>query len=427
MVGKLFWLFVGSVVYTYFGYPVLLTLLARFRSKPRSFNRPAVAPLVTLLITAHNEEMVIAEKLENSLALNYPANRLQILVAADGSNDRTVDIVRSYRDRGVELSYSPPRRGKMAAINRAMSQVRGEIVIFSDANNHYNVNALMELTAPFSDRRVGAVSGAKSIVKGDGLLGESERLYWRYESFIKKQESKLGCCTGVTGEILAIRRDLFEFPPDGIINDDFYLAMRLVQQGYDVIYAPEARSIERISISAQDEIARRSRIIAGRYQAMALAHQLLPLRRPLIVWQILSHKFFRPLVPLAMLGALITNSMAIIWPRDEARFSIGRLGPPFNWVMLVLQTIFYGLAFASRYTERSSRFGKLLYLPTFLVNSNFAALIGLYRFATKGQSTTWQRIRRREALLPILITTAQVQVEPKEVVLNGGVLANEGQ
>jgi cellulose synthase/poly-beta-1,6-N-acetylglucosamine synthase-like glycosyltransferase len=296
-----------------------------------------------------------------------------------------------------------------------MDRVRGEIIIFSDANNHYNPNALWELVAPFADPRVGAVSGAKSIVNGDGVLGESEGLYWRYESYIKERETALGCCTGVAGEVLAIRRDLFEFPPDGIINDDFYMAMRLVRRGYDVVYAPEARSTERISPSAQDEIARRARIIAGRYQAISLAHRLLPLGRPMIVWQIVSHKFLRPLVPLAMVGAMITNIMALFWLNGKSWNRLVNLAPPFNWVMLVLQGVFYGLALVGRYTKQPGKYGKFLYLPTFLVNSNLAAVIGLYRFITGRQSTLWQRVPRREELRPIQPTL--VQAQPEKVVV----------
>lgn len=394
MIATLFWWCVSAILYTYLGYPALLTLLARLRPKPPQY--APTTPPVTLLIAAYNEETVIAQKLENSLALDYPRDKLQILVAADGSSDHTPDLVRGYAHRGVELSYSPPRRGKMAAINRAMTQARGEIVVFSDANNLYEPAVLAELVPPFTNPRVGAVTGAKSILSGDGALGESEGLYWRYESFIKKQETRLGCCTGVAGEILAIRRNLFELPPDNIINDDFYLAMSLIKRGYRVVYAPQARSWERVSLSAQDEVARRARIVAGRYQAIALAPQLLPWQRPLVVWQVLSHKFLRPLVPLAMMGALLANLLTVFWPDRSRRNNLFHLTPPFNGLMLLLQLLFYGLAWLGNSIERRGKLGKLLYLPTFLVNSNLAALIGLYRSLTGGQTSLWQRVRRRE-------------------------------
>jgi len=398
----LFWLFVGLVFYTYVGYPLALTVLARLRPKQGEY--PPHLPSVTLLIAAYNEELTIGAKLENSLALDYPSDKLQILIAVDGSNDRTHEIVDRYAAQGVELSYSPARGGKMAAINRAMLQARGEIIVFSDANNMYQANTVRELVNPFVDQTVGAVSGAKRIVKGDGALADSEGFYWRYESFIKKQETRLGCCTGVAGEILAIRRDLFEPAPDNVINDDFFMTIQLIKRGHRVVYAPQARSSERVSASAQDEVTRRARIIAGRYQVMGMAHKLLPWRRPLVAWQIVSHKFLRPLVPLGMIGALLTTILAILFPALAVNRPLPFLSAAAGWmILLLLQLAFYGLAWLGDRKERDGRLGKLLYLPTFLVASNIAALIGLQRYLTKQQTTMWQRVRRRD--LPHVETT----------------------
>jgi cellulose synthase/poly-beta-1,6-N-acetylglucosamine synthase-like glycosyltransferase len=396
MIASLFWLSVTSIVYAYVGYPLILAILARTRLDKQGDS--GVTPFVTLLIAAYNEEATIAEKLENSLALDYPRHRLQILVAADGSDDRTVDIVRSYAGRGVELSYSGPRRGKMAAINRAMDQVIGDVVLFSDANNLYEPNAVREIVKPFADPQVGAVSGAKIIIQGDGALGESEGLYWKYESFIKQQETRLGSCVGVAGEVLAVRHGLFEAPPNYIINDDFYVAMRVIQRDYRVVYTPQARSYERVSPSAQDEMDRRARIVAGRYQALALAYRLLPLRRPIIAWQVISHKFLRPLVPLAMVGALITNVIAVFDPAPPAVPSLSHLTPPFGWLLLLAQVVFYGLAWVGGHIAQRS---KLFYLPTFLLNSNLAAVMGLVRFLTRQQTSLWQRVPRRRLQRPL--------------------------
>jgi cellulose synthase/poly-beta-1,6-N-acetylglucosamine synthase-like glycosyltransferase len=283
----------------------------------------------------------------------------------------------------VVLNYEPARRGKMAAINRAMPRATGDIVIFSDANNFYEAEALRELVKPFADASVGAASGAKVIAKGDGLLGESEGLYWRYESFIKEKETAVHSTVGVAGEMLAIRRRLFEPPPDDMINDDFYIAVRLLQQGYRVVYVPEARSVERISPTAQDERARRTRIVAGRYQAIWRGRELLPWKRPLLVWQIVSHKFLRPLVPLAMLAALGAN-LLLAWRIRPARR------------LLLLQMGFYGTAVLGSYRHPGGKLGKLLYLPTYLVHSNLAALLGLGRFLAGKQTTRWQRVPRRQ-------------------------------
>lgn len=398
MIGRLFWACVGGVAYTYAGYPLLVSLLARLRPRPAAL-APA-EPSVTLLIAAYNEQAVIGAKLANSLALEYPRAKLQIVVAADGSDDNTPAIVGGFAEQGVELSYSPPRRGKMAAINRALALAHGEIVVFSDANNSYAPDALRQLVAPFADASIGAVSGAKVIARGDGALGDSEGLYWRYEAFIKKQETRLGCCTGVAGEIFAIRRELYEPPPDSIINDDFWIAARLIRRGHRVVYAGAARSTEHVSATAGDEAARRSRIVAGRFQAIANAHKLLPPRRPLVAWQIVSHKFLRPLVPLAMLGALVCNLLAVARPARAGQRGIARLAPPTNWIMLLLQAAFYAAALLGGRIAPRGRAGKLLYVATFLVNSNAAALVGLVRFVSGRQTTLWRRAERRPMALP---------------------------
>jgi len=394
MIGLLFWLSVLFILYVYLGYPLILVGLARLRQKPVDY--PVYLPNVTILIAAHNEQAVIASKLENTLALDYPLENLQIIVAADGSEDRTAEVVKSFEPRGVELAYQPERRGKMAAINRAMSRVRHELVLFSDANNLYARETLRELVKPFSDPRVGGVSGSKNILgSGDGLT-KADGLYWRYESYIKDQETRLGSCTGVSGEILAVRHNLYQPPPDGAINDDFFIALGILRQGYRLVYEPKARSFEPSSLSEADESVRRSRIVAGRYQAMGMSLQLLPWKNPLLVWQIISHKFMRPLVPFAMILAFITNLLAFLWQPASLDHKILFLSPPYPLILLLLQCMFYFLAWMGNRLKDRGLIGKLLYVPTFLVNSNLSALRGLTSFLTGGQTVLWQRVGRGE-------------------------------
>lgn len=380
----LFWLSVGSILYTYFGYPILITLLARLRP-PLRFDEPKEnLPMVTLLIAAYNEELAIEEKIQNSLNLDYPKDRLQILIVNDGSSDRTRDILDAYAGRGVEVFHQPQRGGKMAAINRGIADARGDIILFSDANNTYHPDTVKKIIAPFSDPHIGAVSGAKVIEKGDGSLGESEGLYWKYESYIKKQESRLGSCTSATGEILAIRKGKYVAPPQGIINDDFYTAMQVVRQGDRLVYAPDAKSSERVSPTPQDEIKRRSRINAGRYQSFALAKHTLPINNPLLMWQIFSHKFLRLMLPFLMIAAALTNLVIVLLASNN-----------FWLILLVGQAIFYGLALIGDRLPKKSKLGRLLYLPAFLTNSNMASLQGFVRFLRGGQLHLWERIDRR--------------------------------
>jgi biofilm PGA synthesis N-glycosyltransferase PgaC len=396
MIAPLFWLSVLFILYVYLGYPLVLTLLARLW--PKQVEYPSHLPKVTLLIAAHNEQDVIASKLENTLALDYPGENLQILVAADGSDDRTVEIVKSFESRGVELSYQPERHGKMAAMNRAMSGVQNEIIVFSDANNLYAPETLRELMKPFSDDKVGAVSGAKHILIGEDALSRTDGLYWRYESYIKEQETRLGSCAGVSGEILAIRSSLYQSPPDYVINDDFFLALGIWRKGYRLVYAPGARSFEHGSLTEEDEAVRRSRIVAGRYQVMFRSVQLLPWRNPVLVWQILSHKFIRPWVPFAMMLAFVTNLLAFLHFDGASNAGILYLSWPYNLLFFSLQVLFYLSAWLGDHFKGQGLIGKILYIPTFLVNSNFSALRGLISFLTGRQTTLWQRARRRNVI-----------------------------
>jgi poly-beta-1,6-N-acetyl-D-glucosamine synthase len=394
LIALFFWLSVGAIMYAYFGYPLLIFLLARLVRKSEKLE--SYEPVVTLLIAAYNEESIIEEKIKNSLTLDYPRELLQILIVADGSSDNTAEIVKRYEDQDVESLHQLERRGKMAAINRAVPQARGEIIVFSDANNYYRADTLRHLIRPFAQPEVGATTGAKIIVEGDGSLGASEGLYWKYESFIKKQESRLGTCTSASGEVLAIRKNLYAVPPNHIINDDFYIAMQIVRRGYRLVYVPEAKSFERVSPSAQDEVTRRSRINAGRFQAMAMAKEILPFNRPLLIWQIFSHKFLRPLVPFAMIGAALFNLLAVLFPSQGSGLLL--LSQPYNLIFLGLQGLFYALAWVGSKSEKSSdqnKFLRLLYLPAFLTNSNLAALKGFFQFLRGGQSHLWERIQRR--------------------------------
>jgi len=394
LIAALFWGSLGGILYTYFGYPVLIYLLAKILHKPVPYL--TYKPSVTLLIAAYNEESVIEEKIRNSLAIDYPKELFQVVIITDGSADKTPEITKRYTNAGLKLLHQPERRGKMAAINRALPHASGEIIVFSDANNHYQADTILNLVRPFADPEVGAATGSKSIAKGDGRLGASEGLYWKYESFIKKQESRSGSCTSAAGEVLAIRKSLYSPPPNHVINDDFYIAMQVIRKGYRLIYVPAARSSERVSPSARDEISRRTRINAGRFQAIAMAKDILPFNRPLLVWQILSHKFLRPLVPFAMIGAALFNVMAVLFP--PAMNGLLILSKPYGLLFLSLQIVFYMLAWlGGKAGDRGeqSKLQRFFYIPTFLTNSNFAALMGFFRYLRGGQSHLWERIQRR--------------------------------
>jgi cellulose synthase/poly-beta-1,6-N-acetylglucosamine synthase-like glycosyltransferase len=385
-----FWFSIIFVFYTYAGYPLLAYFFTYFYKQKQASE--VVPGSVTVLITAYNEEIVIAKKIQNTLDLDYPADKLQIIVAADGSSDNTPEIVRQF-DKRVELSYIPPRQGKMAAINRAISMVRGDIIVFSDANNMYEPDAIKKLVAPFSDSTVGATTGAKIIIQDGGDLSTAEGIYWKYESWIKVNQTKLDTCTSSVGEMLAVRREYYLSPPNNIINDDYYIVIDLIRRGYRVCYLPEARSMEYISATEKDEITRRTRISTGHYQAMFMAMQLLPFRRPWAVWHIISHKFCRALVPFAFISAFLSNLFVCLFSNSNPA-SLLFLTSPYAQLFLACQLLFYGLAVIGNIIKIPGVPGKLIYLCTYLVNSNYALLRGFWGYITKKQTNLWQRVRR---------------------------------
>ncbi len=372
---------IGLIVYTFAGYPALLALLAKLRSR-RVRATPGYTPNVSLIIAAYNEAQVIEAKLCNTHALEYPSDRLQIIVAADGSDDRTAEL--AARDPRVEVMYQLERRGKMAAINRAVAAARGEILVFSDANNLYTPATLRELVAPFADPAVGVVTGRKAIDDGHGRpLDRAEGLYWRYESRIKAWESQLGSVTGVAGEILAIRREAFRPPPEGTVNDDFVLAMQAALDGWRVIYVPAAVSLEPASATIGDEVTRRSRIVAGRYQALIRLLPAMVQRRPLLAWQVVSHKGLRPVVPFAMLTTFLSN-LALV---RSARWA---------GLLASLQAMFYGAALIGWWNERAGRHYRIFYLPYYFCRVNGAAMKGLGAFVRRRNHALWAKARRRD-------------------------------
>jgi len=389
--GLIFWFCIFMIFYTYAGYPILTAILSRFYPVEKIY--PAQTPSVTLIIAAYNEGQVITEKLKNCLELDYPRGLLQIIVAADGSDDNTVEIVQGFSQQGIELSYDLARRGKMSAINRAMEMARNEIVVFSDANNSYADNVLAEIVKPYSDPTVGAVTGSKRILKDSSQLGSADGLYWRYESFIKRMENRIGCCMGVSGEIFSLRKSLFVPPSRKIVNDDFYMAMDIIGRGYRVVYNPAASSLEKISLSEQDEIIRRARIFSGQIQILFEAFDKLPFRRPILMLMMISHKFLRSFVPLAMIAAFLANLIVFVLPPSHS-YGWLQLAMPYSIIFILLQVVFYLIAIVGMKVKSGGLLGKAVYLPVFLVNSNYAAWLGILRYFSGEQTVIWKKVGR---------------------------------
>jgi poly-beta-1,6-N-acetyl-D-glucosamine synthase len=397
---------VGLVVYTYAGYPAVLAAVHRLR-RPVAPTLPAMLPTVSIVVAAYDEEAAIGPRLRNLRDLDYPADRLEIVVVADGSSDGTVEVARGC---GVRVLHRPRRAGKAAAINRGVEATTGEIIVFSDANNRYEPQTLRELLMPFGDPGVGVVTGSKHISNGSGrALDGAEGTYWRYESAIKRWESSIGSVTGVAGEVLAIRRRAFTPLAPGTVNDDFTLAMQAAIDGWRIAYAPRAVSLEPASATLDDETTRRARIVAGRYQALMATLPRLVRRRPLVAWQVVSHKGLRPMVPLAMAVAAVSNAV-LLRSSVLARWS---------WAA---QVLFYGLAgLGARAERRGRRPHSVTYVPYYFCRVNGSAIRGMAEVLSGRDASLWQRVARAES--PTDDATTAVDGLPPEEPLVGRTLA----
>jgi cellulose synthase/poly-beta-1,6-N-acetylglucosamine synthase-like glycosyltransferase len=370
-VRALFWTSVFLVVYPYFVYPALLVLLRRVA--PRPARKAPIEPTVSLLVAAFNEEDVIAAKIENAMALDYPVDRLETVVASDGSNDGTNAIASRLADGNrVRLLAFPTNRGKLMALNDAVSQLTGEIVVFSDASCMLEPESIRVLVSNFADPSVGAVSGAYLVRNpGQSALGKQEDFYWRFETSLKAAEGEVSSTLGAHGALYAIRRELYPFPEKGLINDDFVIPLRIVARGFRAVYEPGAVAVE--EAHEMEGFRRRVRIATGNIQQLGELPRLLLPPRPLPLFFFISHKAMRLLVPLAMLTCLVANLFL--------------LSSPVYGALLIAQLAFYALAIGGAAFPLRPR---LLRLPYYFAMVNAAFLVALFERAVKRGPVSWQ-------------------------------------
>jgi len=374
-----FWGMFGLIATNYFLYPIVVISLSRLVRKNHALG--PYEPTVTMVIAAYNEEKVISEKIENSLALEYPVEKLHVIVVSDGSNDRTPDIVSGYKDKGVLSLYEPERKGKSAALNRGVQCATGEIVVFSDANNMYDRNAIRALVRHFSDSCVGGVCGAKKIIPQPGRMStEGDSLYWRFESAIKKAESDLGSITAADGEITAIRRILFETIEEDIINDDAAITFSVIRKGYRFLYDEEAISREYASVTLKDDFYVKVRMVAGGFQALAKFHSDLWPPKTAFRIQFLLHKALRWFVPEFAILMFLAN--------------VPLVASAFYTATLALQVLFYAASGIGYICILSGHTPRMFYLPLYFTVMNAAAFTGLIRFLRRKQGVDWRKAAR---------------------------------
>jgi len=387
-----FWLLIFLVFYTYAGYGILLWLINRLKSSPRSgSNETAVSfePSVALVIAAYNEEDYIEDKIRNTLALDYPAEKLAIYFITDGSNDQTPAIIQRYPR--FTLLHQPARRGKAAAMNRAMTQVQEPFVVFCDANTVLNAACIKEIVKFYADSRVGAVAGEKKIYQPAHAMAASagEGLYWKYESFLKKQDSDFHTVVGAAGELFSVRSELYQPIEEGILIEDFVLSLRIAQKGYLVKYAPAAYAEEVSSASIRDEQKRKIRISAGGFQAMYMLSDLLNIfRYGKLSFQYISHRVLRwSVTPVCLLLLLPLNLAVVI------------KGAGFVYTLILAMQIFFYLLAVSGwvFANRDIKI-KALYVPYYFLFMNISVIWGFKRFLKGQQSVLWEKAARGKAV-----------------------------
>ncbi len=382
-----FWSGLAILFYTYIGYGILVFILAKLKARksiiPITYTEDQW-PHVTMVIAAYNEASCILEKMENTLQLDYPRQKLHVMVVTDGSTDETPDLVRRFD--WVRTFHRPERKGKIHAVNRVMAEVDTPIVIFSDANSFLNSLALKNLVRHYQDPNVGGVSGEKRIMKKqeDNAPGAGEGLYWKYESLLKKLDSELYTVVGAAGELFSVRTALYEPPQANMIIEDFYISLRIVAKGYRFKYEPEACAEESASASVEDEWKRKVRIAAGGLQAICRLYPLLnPVRYGIVSFQYISHRVLRwTLAPLSLPLVLVSNIF------------LASSGVRFYQILLVGQLGFYLLA-ALGYFYRGRRITlKGFFVPFYFLVMNLSVFAGFVRFISGRQSVVWEKTTR---------------------------------
>ena len=387
----LFWATLLIVFYTYIGYGILLYIIIRLKrllkEAPLQPAMPADEdlPTMTLMICAYNEEDVVKEKMENTLALDYPKDKFRIMWVTDGSNDHTNELLKAYPE--VDIVFSPERRGKTAALKHGLRELKTRYVTFTDANTMINSGALREIARLFSNPTVGCVSGEKRVAarKAGEIAAEGEGLYWRYESTLKRWDSELYSAMGAAGELYAIDPKLCREVPDEALLDDFMLSMYVVQAGKRIAYTPEAFAREYGSANIYEESKRKRRIAAGGLQSIWWLRSMLnPLHQPLVTFQYVSHRVLRwSITPIAMVLLLLANIALVAMGAGT-----------FYTVMLILQAIFYLMALAGWLQNRIGYKNKLLYTAYYFVFMNFNVFRGMAYLKSHGKSGAWEKAKR---------------------------------
>ncbi len=388
----IFWLALFVVFYTYLGYGIVLYILVKLKElfvKPVKRSLPASdadLPEVTLFITAFNEEDVVDEKMENSLELDYPADKLHIVWTTDGSNDSTNQRLENWPQATVH--FQPLRQGKTAAMTRGMMLVDTPLVVFTDANTMLNREAIREIVRAFEDPKVGCVAGEKRIAvqEKDGAAAGGEGIYWKYESTLKALDARLYSAVGAAGELFAVRRELFTVMEPDTLLDDFILSLRIAMQGYKIAYCTQAYAIESGSADMREEQKRKVRIAAGGLQSIWRLRELLnPFRYGVLTFQYVSHRVLRWSLAPVLLFALLPLNIAILLAGGS---------PVCYGTILALQLLFYIMGGWGYYLSTRQVKNKLLFIPYYFLFMNINVMKGVNYLRKKKGTGAWEKAKR---------------------------------
>lgn len=384
-----FWISLFIVFYTFIGYAIVLFFLVKLKQllygKRKLLYNLNELPTLTLIVPAYNEVDIIEKKIQNTLSLDYPADKINFIFITDGSTDGTPDRVLLYP--AIRLMHASERKGKINAMNRAMQEVKTEVTVFTDANTFLNSKALINIAKYYADARVGAVSGEKRVHVSDvSDATAGEGFYWKYESLLKKWDSELFSVVGAAGELFSIKTSLYlPVPPDTIL-DDFTISLLIASQGYRIVYEPEAFAIENTSADIKEELKRKIRIAAGGMQSILRLKSLLnPLKHPVLSFQYISHRVLRwTITPFFLIIALLLNIIIVLYHHQLI-----------YQVLLVAQLLLYVLALTGWLFERREIKIKLFFVPFYFCLMNYAVIMGIIRFFSQKQSVVWEKVKRK--------------------------------
>jgi poly-beta-1,6-N-acetyl-D-glucosamine synthase len=388
----LFWLFFSIVFYAFLGYGLVLFVMVKVKRvlKNSDNNKNVVfEPPISLVIPCFNEADILAEKIANCDALNYPKNKLKLIFITDGSTDNSVEVLKDYHQ--VTILHEDRRAGKTAAENRAMKYIDTPFVVFSDANTMLNQGAMKNIVQHFADEKVGCVSGEKRIITEaeDSASAAGEGIYWKYESLLKKWDSELYSAVGAAGELVAFRTSLYTNLPEDTLLDDFMQSMLMAAKGYKIVYEPEAYALETASSNVAEELKRKIRICAGGWQSInRLQGHLTFAKTPLLFFQYVSHRVLRwTVTPFLLVAMFLINCY------------LATEGNSFYEALLAAQVLFYVAAIVGNVLANKKIKFKPVFIPYYFCIMNYSVVAGLRRYLSGNQKATWDKAQRKVVMM----------------------------